>query len=1340
MIIMERTRHISAVDKIDNLRTFVKQDLRDMGIKLPKTKKAKKLNNSRAFSQDGLLAASGIFGNFLAHVPCEYISGCGYVPKFLVDAADHIKKNVDLEGIFRKSGVVSRQKELKQQTEEGKELDVSNVNDLTGLIKQFFRELPEPLFTSLYHDSFIKCYQLANDISVTSAILLLCLLLPAEHLSTLQFIMQLFGFIAKHCDQNKMDAANLAVVMAPNLMHVNSKSEKMNSTEEKLLQIQTSIVELLVKNADCIGMISESLYQRQALMTECFGTDDELDASGDNTLEDSKDVKKKEKKRKRSGSFQGLVSTIANGLAKLRRSTDGKNVSTTQPGTAHNNESTQSLPSRLEHASHHMVTPVVIRKRKVSGDVPFSASKKKAILQHLPQQATLASTPFTPGIGRRKKENDARKMGVLNTPSITFGETSQLPFTATPCPDIKTSRKKLNLFSPLSSKKLKRTPSGANLSTQSAKKQLKAKNIFRRMSGGKADKVEETSQIGERLASPKGVSEDDYGFIDHNGVLVLSPKRESPIAAITLNSPSLLAADSSVISRFDDTQMLNEGFIVDANTLDTDQTANSCYPLTRSYSLYANTRSSRADIPRGRKPHKRSLSADGSSSSENMQILRRGQPNTIKNGLLKGEQQQLKKLRKSFERPEISAPIPIIVPPVSEEAGNLKVFESKEAMLKAASNRTLNGSLTNVILPPPNQFADEAQAMEYDSDESEAGFSTISGGTVIHVPILSSSSLKSNASSKSSGSSVSNMISASQQNLPSALHSSNSTDSLLSSSSIDSVESNRSNLQRCLSSDSGQGSLLDYTAGVVQADSDQKESLDVAFIETDSIIVDRSIQRGPNISLSSGQIASHNPNRSLQNTVKKSNSANQLAPAPSYNVARSQSMYMQTSRRHNIKPNILISADTHKILARAGYLANTPDADSAQDYKLPVKTPPKSSIADYSKNCSQLSEVSVMSTSISSCAANRTCHLDKEPETNNTKKDLLHNTLQQAGTDQNCRVVIKRAQMLIPKHDSIANIQVNQAGKVAGNVRQFMDSTSVDVAERHRSPFRFPNSTSRRGVSPIRIPTIFARNDKHAAQLRELALLAKEKSEALKRLQSLSRDPTSASKPVDTQQISVNCTAEDPQMASSTCSEGAPSLLEECVGSSSSISSLTANLSSVKEKPGSGQKVESVFKQPGIDVCVSIEKRAAANDNKNQASVIMSSINDSKNVTFGGVNVDLSSSLIATIHDVCTPKGKKLVRSPLADRGNCDGDTATPITDTIQLRMANGMTPRQIMKFCQLTPRDKHRSPGKPVKRLGSPGSPCRGSLKRKSHSPHKGTSSVLCSVPSHLQTSIEEM
>ena len=49
--------------------------------------------------------------------------------------------------------------------------------------------------------------------------------------------MLLLAKIAVHSEKNKMDSTNLAVVLAPNLMHVNSKSETMKSTEEKLLQV-----------------------------------------------------------------------------------------------------------------------------------------------------------------------------------------------------------------------------------------------------------------------------------------------------------------------------------------------------------------------------------------------------------------------------------------------------------------------------------------------------------------------------------------------------------------------------------------------------------------------------------------------------------------------------------------------------------------------------------------------------------------------------------------------------------------------------------------------------------------------------------------------------------------------------------------------------------------------------------------------------------------------------------------------------------------------------------------------------------------------------------------------
>ena len=48
---MEHSVIINNIDRIDHLQTLVIQDLRDVGIKLPKAKKLKKLNQSRIISQ-----------------------------------------------------------------------------------------------------------------------------------------------------------------------------------------------------------------------------------------------------------------------------------------------------------------------------------------------------------------------------------------------------------------------------------------------------------------------------------------------------------------------------------------------------------------------------------------------------------------------------------------------------------------------------------------------------------------------------------------------------------------------------------------------------------------------------------------------------------------------------------------------------------------------------------------------------------------------------------------------------------------------------------------------------------------------------------------------------------------------------------------------------------------------------------------------------------------------------------------------------------------------------------------------------------------------------------------
>lgn len=65
-------------------------------------------------------------------------------------------------GLFRKSGVKSRIQALRQMNENSPE-DVNyedqSAYDVADMVKQFFRDLPEPLLTSKLGETFLHIYQ-----------------------------------------------------------------------------------------------------------------------------------------------------------------------------------------------------------------------------------------------------------------------------------------------------------------------------------------------------------------------------------------------------------------------------------------------------------------------------------------------------------------------------------------------------------------------------------------------------------------------------------------------------------------------------------------------------------------------------------------------------------------------------------------------------------------------------------------------------------------------------------------------------------------------------------------------------------------------------------------------------------------------------------------------------------------------------------------------------------------------------------------------------------------------------------------------------------------------------
>lgn len=153
--------------------------------------------------------------------------------------------------------------------EAGGVLSKANPLDVANLLKQFFRELPNPLLTSALYRSFIESASLKECHSRSSAILNLCLLLPAPHLATLRHTMCFLDHVASMSEHNKMDASNLSICLAPNFLRGPPRKVKWRSSsrtcmsETCLLEAEIAVVRILILEAQNIGIIPDEILERQ---------------------------------------------------------------------------------------------------------------------------------------------------------------------------------------------------------------------------------------------------------------------------------------------------------------------------------------------------------------------------------------------------------------------------------------------------------------------------------------------------------------------------------------------------------------------------------------------------------------------------------------------------------------------------------------------------------------------------------------------------------------------------------------------------------------------------------------------------------------------------------------------------------------------------------------------------------------------------------------------------------------------------------------------------------------------------------------------------------------------
>ncbi|OAQ68596.1 Rho GTPase activator (Rgd1) [Pochonia chlamydosporia 170] len=133
-----------------------------------------------------------------------------------------------VEGIYRQSGSLNHINKLKGMFDADSSnpaLDFRNpenfyhdVNSVTGLLKQFFRDLPDPLLTAEHHDAFVSAAKHEDDTVRRDSLHAIINALPDPNYATLRAITLHLYRVMDNSHVNRMNSHNLAVIFGPTLM------------------------------------------------------------------------------------------------------------------------------------------------------------------------------------------------------------------------------------------------------------------------------------------------------------------------------------------------------------------------------------------------------------------------------------------------------------------------------------------------------------------------------------------------------------------------------------------------------------------------------------------------------------------------------------------------------------------------------------------------------------------------------------------------------------------------------------------------------------------------------------------------------------------------------------------------------------------------------------------------------------------------------------------------------------------------------------------------------------------------------------------------------------------
>ncbi|XP_055113801.2 rho GTPase-activating protein 27 isoform X10 [Symphalangus syndactylus] len=171
------------------------------------------------------------------------------VPRFVQQCIRAVEaRGLDIDGLYRISGNLATIQKLRYKVDHDERLDLDDgrwedVHVITGALKLFFRELPEPLFPFSHFRQFIAAIKLQDQAQRSRCVRDLVRSLPAPNHDTLRMLFQHLCRVIEHGEQNRMSVQSVAIVFGPTLLRPEVEETSMPMT----MVFQNQVVELILQ-------------------------------------------------------------------------------------------------------------------------------------------------------------------------------------------------------------------------------------------------------------------------------------------------------------------------------------------------------------------------------------------------------------------------------------------------------------------------------------------------------------------------------------------------------------------------------------------------------------------------------------------------------------------------------------------------------------------------------------------------------------------------------------------------------------------------------------------------------------------------------------------------------------------------------------------------------------------------------------------------------------------------------------------------------------------------------------------------------------------------------------